>query len=597
MEDLNGLLSIVQSVTEEVLNDDKGGESDLVANEDIARLSRRAEMSLLKLKARNRRLYSECDRKKKLVEKAKYSLDAHLLQLQNLTYERDYLTREIEKCRAFETPELDKIGVDEKDVDHKELMGVLTKKLTDRMEISVEKELLTKKKDTVQGNSLQKEKLVTQLPKALANVRRVIEPLRELMPRDATQHSSKVTARVVKKLPLPLYVLFSQISGFNDAFRTGLNIEVNQKRKRDEYEDEDTEEEEEEEEEEEGEEVPTKRGGKECLDALFKPFYMTVDVSFPVDANKSDSFCSLRFSFLPKLHIMTVLPLDGAAKSAIPIDEVERALKNLFPGDSGNALPSSSARHAFAAAAASNSASSMVTNTLPKKCGQAFRWLQLLAGLQSMGADAPTPAEVATQTILRRLHDRLSSRCKLQHILRGVRAFDYKASAAASLFPDRIVAEIASWLETTTEARDDASGRRTFYGVLKNKKQGLNFVVEIPAAYPIEAPRFFVNMSQITEVESNATAYVKHLSANRQYLGGDLQEMETEVNIHYEELLTSVDSNLVLSLQITRLRMCFDALDRASSDTSGIAGSRLRRGRDRRLAFKFDPASFDMVHR
>ena len=97
----------------------------------IADLSRSAAGILLRLKAHNRKLYRACQRKKALVESAKSSLDVHSLQLQNLKYEKDYLKREIEKCKMFEAPELRKIGFDEvSEQDHKDTWKGFTKLVT-----------------------------------------------------------------------------------------------------------------------------------------------------------------------------------------------------------------------------------------------------------------------------------------------------------------------------------------------------------------------------------------------------------------------------------------------------------------------------------
>ena len=268
--------------------------------------------TLVEMKRINRELYLENDRKRGEIREATANLDNHFLKLQNLEYERDHLIKAIERCKQFETPETRKIfNKEEKTSNHAEIMKSLTSELDCRMQQQSEQESLRKKMKSTTSISVQKEKLVEELPKALASVRKIIEPLGELMPKANTMSSQLL--RTAKTLPLPLFVLYGQLSGFEDAFEIGMEFKIvnsniekktkDKKRKRDSEPD-------------------------------------AVDVSFCL---RDKEKCVLRFELVEKLHVVIVKPIHSEVS-----EDVARALHNLFPGDNAETLPSTCSRHAAA---------------------------------------------------------------------------------------------------------------------------------------------------------------------------------------------------------------------------------------------------------
>ena len=221
------------------------------------------------------------------------------------------MIKEIERCKQFETPETRKIfNEKENSSNHGEIMKSLTSELDCRMQQQSEQESLRKKMKSTTSISVQKEKLVEELPKALASIRKIIEPLGELMPKANTMSSQLL--RTAKTLPLPLFVLYGQLSGFEDAFEIGMEFKIvstsaeksnNKKRKRESEPD-------------------------------------AVDVSFCL---RDKERCVLRFELVEKLHVVIVKPIHSEVK-----EDVARALHNLFPGDNAETLPSTCARHAAA---------------------------------------------------------------------------------------------------------------------------------------------------------------------------------------------------------------------------------------------------------
>ena len=121
------------------------------------------------------------------------------------------------------------------------------------------------------------------------------------MPKANTMSSQLL--RTAKTLPLPLFVLYGQLSGFEDAFEIGMEFKIvstsaeksnNKKRKRESEPD-------------------------------------AVDVSFCL---RDKEKCVLRFELVEKLHVVIVNRF--ILKSA----KMLQTLHNLFPGDNAETLPS-----------------------------------------------------------------------------------------------------------------------------------------------------------------------------------------------------------------------------------------------------------------
>lgn len=364
-----------------------------------------------------------------------------------------------------------------------------------------------------------------------------------------------------KTLPLPLFVLYGQLCGFEDAFEIGMEFKI----------------------------VSTNTSDNKKKEKKRKrdPDPDAVDVSFCL---RNKERCVLRFELLEKLHVVTVKPIESKVK-----EDVSRALHNLFPDDNAETLPSTCARHAAVS----------VGGTAEKNNkGLSFRWCQWLAGLQGIDPTDTSSQELSTQTIIRRLQSRLQSRSTLRDMLKDLVANKnfHHNNDVASLFPDRIVSKLDDFREVSSH-----SSSRIFLGTLSHsKKNKLNFVVNVASDYPTRSPTFALVISsrhiEDDEEETNTTSsssspeYVHLSSNNKHFQAEDLRSAEAEVNVHYEEMLPHIEEDSLLQYQLLRLRMCMDVLV-AASNVSASVGSRLRRGKDRRLAFKFDPVEMGMVHR
>lgn len=74
--------------------------------------SRNGALALAAVKALSRQTWLALDRSREAVQKENVRTDAHHLSLENLLYERSCIQREVDKCREFPTPELDRIPLE-----------------------------------------------------------------------------------------------------------------------------------------------------------------------------------------------------------------------------------------------------------------------------------------------------------------------------------------------------------------------------------------------------------------------------------------------------------------------------------------------------
>lgn len=74
--------------------------------------SRTGALALAAVKALSRKTWLALDRSREAVQKENIRTDAHHLSLENLLYERSCIQREVDRCREFPTPELDRIPLE-----------------------------------------------------------------------------------------------------------------------------------------------------------------------------------------------------------------------------------------------------------------------------------------------------------------------------------------------------------------------------------------------------------------------------------------------------------------------------------------------------
>jgi len=128
------------------------------------------------------------------------------------------------------------------------------------------------------------------------------------------------------------------------------------------------------------------------------------------------------------------------------------------------------------------------------------------------------------------------------------------------------------YCDGTEDAAWTDFGKRCFHAVFENSsKQEIEAIVEVFVDYPSRAPHF-------------------HLFPSNKSV---LRTIESELNDYPGELCCADNKFSLLSHQLRRLQMCLDIMANESTDEM----ERKHRGRDRRLAFVYDPSTRKFIHR
>mmetsp|Transcript_13555 Transcript_13555/g.17587 ORF Transcript_13555/g.17587 Transcript_13555/m.17587 type:complete len:651 (-) Transcript_13555:104-2056(-) len=582
------------------------------------------------------------------IEKMKSKVENEHLQLQNLLYEKAYLLREIHRCRAFDLTETKKIelislqefknkaevSLSEETDPHALQMNRLSYELQQRKQLLDDLKLKKVEKVKVQESTANQKSFIGEIPSKLDAVEKATQGLQEYFGSNISKRMQR--HQLCRQLPTPLYVIYSQLEAYGDAFG-GVTMKVEEttadidngskeddngkskkrpmdsdlkspskRKKRSKRSvspaahDEDTEEEEE---------------AEQQLD-VYKAHPHTVRARL---RSKQGVDVMLRFELLEALDVVTVT---AEAHQAL--------LANLFPNDTGVFLPRTVAKYT----------ETQERNTIfPSHLkGRPYKWAQWLAGLTYLDPSMPNHSQPSTREIVENVLTRVRAQEALSAQLEVLGKCPHPVDVhvkAKVLFPQTAVAKLVKWEEVTenenavaflklsrprclapvmhmhsqpnTQKKEDNQdkssrswsdfGRRLFRGEFETSgKAGypktIQVVVQVFVDYPARAPYFTLL------TESNSVANINDSKANPNYsvASQEFRTIQAEVNAYANELRAGDPLNL-LSHQLRRLQMCLDVLTGDIEKSSQQSFGRTKRGRDRKLAFVFDPISQKFRHR
>ncbi|CAM9244068.1 unnamed protein product [Ectocarpus fasciculatus] len=188
---------------------------------------RKAQLLFTELHSTTRKTHSAIETIRNKVATAKQSMDVNHLQLENLLYERDYLSRETQLCKDFTMTELNKMEEEEEqgfleDVDtlqtpeeHAGNLAILQDQKDQR--ISAQQALKATQIRVKAANSVVKESrdYLDRLPENLKDVERALAPLKKNMPwRPGSRRGRHERS---SELPGPLFTLYCQLEAFCDS--------------------------------------------------------------------------------------------------------------------------------------------------------------------------------------------------------------------------------------------------------------------------------------------------------------------------------------------------------------------------------------------
>lgn len=195
-------------------------------------------LKLLELKEESRKLAFAAEDQREETSKFKTRLEHAHLQLQNLIYEKEYYEKEIHECQNFRFkhpdsaiglvpveqflasagPEvLERIGDDP----HKLMLERLRDELSQRKAMVAKLEELKKAKAATRQEVDKRKRTLDDLQQQLQGLEETAKPLQSIL---APHLSLRGFARSADLLPLPLYIVYSQLAAVREAL--GLPIRV-----------------------------------------------------------------------------------------------------------------------------------------------------------------------------------------------------------------------------------------------------------------------------------------------------------------------------------------------------------------------------------
>ncbi|KAG2493497.1 hypothetical protein HYH03_008313 [Edaphochlamys debaryana] len=193
---------------------------------------------LLQLKEESRKLAFKAEEEREETSRFKTRLEQAHLQLQNLLYEKEYYEKEIHECQSFRfkhsdsaiglvpaeqflasaSPEvLTRIGEDP----HKLMLERLRDELAQRKAMVAKLEELKKSKTATRQEVDKRKRTLDDLQQQLQGLEENAKPLQTIL---APHLTLRGFARSADLLPLPLYIVYSQLAAVREAL--GLSIRV-----------------------------------------------------------------------------------------------------------------------------------------------------------------------------------------------------------------------------------------------------------------------------------------------------------------------------------------------------------------------------------
>ncbi|XP_064612644.1 THO complex subunit 5 homolog [Liolophura sinensis] len=593
-----------------------------------------ATLQFIILKKMNRLAHIRCKKVREGTNEAKQKIDQHHLQLENLLYEVTHLQKEITKCLEFKSKdeEIELVPVDkfyreapkeiskptetEKNL-HKQTLARLDWELEQRKRLSTQLQESENSKEQIENEIREKRDQLESLQPKLRDILQSTKPVQEYlcMPFDKICEQHEIASH----LPLPLYVLYMQSSAYKEACDKYLTVTIEgdyQAAKGSNWDnmvlDEDSDSE-----TEEQEKAKSKRRRKThderhstAKDRIFRkhPLFITLEIRC-----KDGSSLQLSFTYIVMLNIVTVgVKVQAAGDTNLnsisggDLLSPDSILDDLYPGDHGNNTPNP-ANHYDLRRVGSTDFSEHICHT-----GKPYRWAQWLGGLQFLADTEQVKARSTVsasymQETIRLLRQRLKARLALLKQLISLERYSVPVSSEhQNLFPTKILSQLTSWrrstyadfisLPYTQTAIDSGLAEEAdifFTAVVDRGSAKLTSQIVLKPDYPSSAPFFLVHVHWKTERTGLTDFHIR--------------EVETEVNVHWDELIQGKSHDQLLSNQLQRLLVCFDVYLETEAQNMSFEGPaeipkekifpRMGKGPQRSKPYRYNPQLSFFLHR
>jgi THO complex subunit 5 len=342
-------------------------------------LMKKGFVYFIELKEVNRQLHTEIESEKEKHTHYKEKLNALNLRLQNLQYEKNHFIREIEICRNYKPKNVVEDLISEEEFlktapkeflpqnlndEHEVMLKLLNFELEQRKRLVAQLKELTARKKSLEELNATRSKFLRELQGRLKSINVASMPVQEYLKLNIT--SLMKQAEVARLLPSPLYILFTKIFAYKEAFNEDFDVKVEGSV---------------DEAKQEAIRKLSEKDSEESNKLKQKPNYVTLS---PEELYKShplyvvliffrrlpqgttQQFGVVRFEYLIHLNVVTV-------NSYMPNNAQDKdVLVNLYPNDTGDESPN------FANYVIFDNKKFVFDVT---KKGRPFRWAQSLAGL------------------------------------------------------------------------------------------------------------------------------------------------------------------------------------------------------------------------
>lgn len=508
---------------------------------------------------------------------------------------------------------------------HQQTLARLDWELEQRKQLAAKLKEAQDKKEKIEDDIKTKQDYLDNLQPKLNTILQSTKPVQDYlkMPFDDIREEHQTASY----LPQPLFVLYMQTNAYKDACDKRLSValegDVNAAKSFDlssqviDEESDSDQDEQEQEEREETEKKSSKRRRKtvevrtsEKNKRVFRKHPLSVVNTVSC---KDGSSLVLRFSYLTYLHIITVtvdvkISSDSSTNCVSGGDLLspDLILSDLYPGDHGNTSPNLSNQYEL------NRFGLKDFNHYIGQLGRPYIWAQWMGGLQFINGEGQkccmsSVSSGNMQLTMKKIHRRIKSRLSL---LKQLNSLEHHTIPVASeyqrLFPAKLSSQLLSWQRSTYEDYIAVPYTKRIVDLELAHETDLYFVAGLERGTAKLTARIVVAPDYPTVAPVFAVC-VKWQSDRSALNDFHIQQMEEEVNLHYEELTKDKSHDQLLTNQLQRLAMCFDVyletetVNTAREGPSEISRekvfTRVARGPQRSKPYKFCPDIGIFTHR
>mmetsp|Transcript_37376 Transcript_37376/g.83177 ORF Transcript_37376/g.83177 Transcript_37376/m.83177 type:complete len:438 (+) Transcript_37376:84-1397(+) len=219
------------------------GKQASASSDKFKALAAEGLLTLLRLRKNNRILAQSTEELKEDTSKAKTHLEQADLQLQNLLYEKQYYEKEIRSCRSFRSAVPDEVvslqpveafwASDDEDLkqiardkgtEHELMLQRLAQEIRLRKKLQSDLDGLKQAKIEVTKKVQEQTKVLKDLQSTLKSLEENAKPLQSVL---SGYPALKGLGRGhADLLPLPLYVLYSQLAAAKDALNLPVSVTI-----------------------------------------------------------------------------------------------------------------------------------------------------------------------------------------------------------------------------------------------------------------------------------------------------------------------------------------------------------------------------------